>query len=80
LVGIGFEVLPVVRRIEAKFRNPAFGAIFSKLNVNSDKREAFISILRSKGRASFEIPVDVYDENGTHALTAVIEWFIAKKE
>jgi acyl-coenzyme A thioesterase PaaI-like protein len=30
LKSIGFEVVPVVRRLEAKFRKPAVGAVFSK--------------------------------------------------
>ena len=80
LDGIGFEVLPVVRRLEAKFRKPAFGAVFSKMSVSKEKRDEFISTLRSKGRGLLEIPVDVHDEKGTHALAAVVEWFVARKE
>jgi len=77
---VGFEVLPVVRRLEAKFRKPAFGAVFSKMNVGREKKEEFTSALKSKGRALLEISVDVYDETGTHALTAVVEWFVARRD
>lgn len=34
----------------------------------------------AKLEALFEVLVDVYDEHGTHALTAVVEWFVAKIE
>ncbi len=79
-VNLGFGVLPVVRRLEAKFRKPAFGAVFSKINVSREKKDEFTSALKSKGRALLEIAVDVYDETGTHALTAVIEWFVARRD
>jgi acyl-coenzyme A thioesterase PaaI-like protein len=77
---VGFEVLPVVRRLEAKFRKPAVGAVISKMNVSGEKKDDFVSALKSKGRAFLEIQVDVYDETGTHALTAVIEWFVARRD
>jgi acyl-coenzyme A thioesterase PaaI-like protein len=80
LQGIGFEVLPVVRRIEAKFRKPAYGAIYSKVNVAPEKKDEFMSMLAAKGRALLEIPVDVHDEKGTHALAATLEWFVARTE
>lgn len=68
LGGVGFEVLPVVRRLEAKFRKPAFGAVFSKMNVRPAEKDAFTSMLKSRGRALLGIPVDVHDENGAHVL------------
>lgn len=76
---LGFEVLPVVRRLEAKFRKPAFGAIFSTVKVSPEQRQEFLSALTSKGRALLEIAVEVHDQNDTHALSATIEWFVAKK-
>jgi acyl-coenzyme A thioesterase PaaI-like protein len=76
---VGFEVVPVVRRLEAKFRKPAYGAIFSKVNVTPEKKEEFISSLRNKRRALLEIQVDVFDEKDVHSLAAVIEWFVARK-
>lgn len=77
---VGFEVLPVVRRVEAKFRKPAFGAIHSSWSVSPEKKDEFMTTLKQRGRALIEIMVDVHDERGTHALTATIEWFVAKKE
>lgn len=79
LNGIGFEVLPVVRRLEAKFRKPAYGAVFSTLGVAPEKKAEFLSTLRAKGRALIEIQVDIHDEQGMHALAATIEWFVARQ-
>ena len=80
LSDIGFEVWPVVRRFEGKFRKPAIGAVSSKVTVSPETKEAFISTLKGKGRALLEVAVDVHDEHGTHALAAVVEWLVARKE
>jgi acyl-coenzyme A thioesterase PaaI-like protein len=80
LTDLAFDVLPVVRRVEAKFRKPAFGAVSSTISVALEKKEEFLATLMSRGRALFEIPVDVFDQQGTHALSCVVEWFVAKKE
>jgi acyl-coenzyme A thioesterase PaaI-like protein len=78
--GVEFEVIAVVRRLEARFRKPAFGAVHSTITVPTEKKKEFLSILAEKGRALFEHKVDVYDEKGSHALVAMIEWFVARKE
>lgn len=78
--GLGPDLLPVVRRVEAKFRNPARGAIFSTTSaLPPEKREEFISTLTERGRALLEIKVDVHDEHGTHALAASFDWFVARR-
>ncbi len=76
---VSFEVVPVVRRLEAKFRKPAFGAVFSKVSIDPGKKAEFVAALTSKGRALIEVQVDVFDEKGTHSMTAAVEWFIARK-
>lgn len=80
LAGTEFETVPVVRRIEARFRKSAFGAIHSRFNVASDKKTELVSTLNSRGRALIKIAVDVYDERGGHSLAAVVEWFLARKK
>lgn len=77
---IDFAVLPVVRRVEAKFRKPAQGAVSSRAQVAPEKRDEFVATLRTRGRALIEIAIDVHDEHGTHALAATIEWFVARQD
>lgn len=76
---IDFPVLPVVRRVEAKFRNPARGAIHTRLEVAPADRDAFVATLRTRGRAQITVQVSVYDQQGVHALAASIEWFVARQ-
>jgi len=35
--------------------------------------------LATRGRATLEIAVEVHDESGVLALTATVEWFVAKR-
>lgn len=76
---IGFEVIPVVRKLESKFRKPAQGAINSKVNVGANEVDQFVQTLKEKGRAIISIGVNVFDENETHALSSTVEWFVTKK-
>jgi acyl-coenzyme A thioesterase PaaI-like protein len=80
LGSVPFPIVPVVRRVEAKFRKPALGAVSSSVSVPPEKRAEFIATLAGRGRALLEIHVDVRDEHDTHALAATIEWFVARKE
>lgn len=80
LGGLPFAVVPVVRRVEAKFRKPAQGAIYSAVKVAPETKAEFVSTLTIRGRALIEIPVDIHDETETHALAATVEWFVARKE
>ncbi len=71
-------VVPVVRRLEAKFRKPANGAVTSKVSAAPEALEQLTADLAAKGRALITIQVDLHDETGAHALTASVEWFIQR--
>lgn len=74
-----FDVVPLVRRLETKFRKPAIGSIHSKYKIEDGKKEEFLNQLQNKGRSVLPIQVEVHDENGTLALTATVDWFVSKK-
>lgn len=69
--------LPVVRRLEARFRKPARGRIAARAAVEPAALERLSTDLRSRGRALVAVTVEVVDEHGVVALTAAVEWFIA---
>ncbi len=46
----------------------------------AEARADFHAALTAKGRALVAVNVDVHDESGTHALSATVEWFVAKRE
>ena len=74
----GFErVIPVVRRMEAKFRKPAHGAITSEVAIVASEPDRITSELSAKGRTLVNLAVELYDQSATHVLSAKVEWFIA---
>jgi acyl-coenzyme A thioesterase PaaI-like protein len=77
---VGFPVVPVVRRAEAKFRKPAQGAVWAAAAIVPEAKTEFLTALKAKGRALISVMVEVTDEHGTHALSATFEWFVAKRE
>lgn len=71
--------VPVVRRLESKFRKPANGAITSTVSTPPETLEQLQTDLAAKGRAIVSVTVGLHDESGAHTLSAAVEWFIAQK-
>jgi acyl-coenzyme A thioesterase PaaI-like protein len=78
LLSSAIGVVPVVRRVEAKFKKPAQGRITAKINASLTQVDEPLAELEKKGRCLLAIHVDVYDEHGQHSLAASFEWFVAK--
>jgi acyl-coenzyme A thioesterase PaaI-like protein len=70
--------VPVVRRLEAKFRKPASGRVSARCVVKPDEVTRWSGELASRGRVSASIPVEVLDADSVVVMSAVIEWFISK--
>jgi acyl-coenzyme A thioesterase PaaI-like protein len=77
-LGSAEGLLPVVRRLESKFRKPAQGAVTSTAGVSADAIAQFTQDLAAKGRALLGISVELHDASGQHVLTASVEWFVQK--
>ena len=71
-------LVPVVRRVEAKFRKPANGSITSSASATPETLAQLDAELSSKGRSLIAIAVDLHDASGTHTLSARFEWFIQR--
>ncbi len=69
-------VIPVVRRLESKFRKPANGAITSTVTTPPETLDQLRADLATKGRAIISLTVELHDESGAHTLSATVEWFI----
>lgn len=72
------DVVPVVRRLESKFRKPANGAITSTVSTPPETVEQLQTDLAAKGRAIVSVAVELHDEAGAHTLSATVEWFITR--
>jgi acyl-coenzyme A thioesterase PaaI-like protein len=77
-LGSASAVVPVVRRLESKFRKPANGAVTSTVSTPPEAVEQLHTDLAAKGRAIISITVELHDESGAHTLSATVEWFITR--
>ncbi|MEP6670410.1 MAG: DUF4442 domain-containing protein [Chthoniobacter sp.] len=71
-------VVPVVRRLEAKFRKPANGSVTSVASAAPEALTQLNTDLAARGRALITISVELHDASGAHALSATVEWFIQR--
>ena len=72
------DYVPLVRRVEVKYKKPATGEIYAKAQVSDDEFERFINALQAKSRAMLSISVDIVDSNDIITMSASIEWFVQK--
>jgi len=73
------DIVPVVRKVETKYRKPALGAIFSKAQFQENKKEEIMDTLNQKGRTSLKVSVSLFDEADVKVMKSVFEWFVTKK-
>lgn len=72
------DVVPVVRCLDSKFRKFAHGAVVSTAHADPRTLAQLDVGPAAKGRALILVAVELYDEFGTHALSASVEWFIQR--
>src|SRR4029077_10163539 len=59
-------IVPVVRRLEAKFRKPANGTVTSIASATPESLAQLDAELASRGRSLIAIAVELHDESGAH--------------
>jgi acyl-coenzyme A thioesterase PaaI-like protein len=74
------DFIAVVRRMEAKFKQPARGKILGKATVDPAAAHQLATDLVTRRVVAFALRVDVFDEAGAHTLTGTVEWFITRRE
>ena len=77
-LGTSDGLVPVVRRLESKFRKPANGALTASVTTPPAALDQLRAEMEAKGRAMITIAVEVHDESGVHTLSAAVEWFITR--
>ena len=78
-LGSGDQFIPVVRRLEAKFRQPASGPVSARAAVPASEVARWSQELVARGRVLASVPVEVVDAARIVVLSAVVEWFIARR-
>ncbi len=72
------NLVPVVRRVESKFRKPARGRVVARASAQPEALARLGSDLTRKGRSLVSISVDLFDESGTHVLSGTVDWYLQK--
>ena len=78
--GSAHGLVPVLRRVEAKFHKPANGSIKSTASAAPESLARLDAELSSKGRSVIGMTVEIYDESGAHTLSATFDWFIQRQK
>jgi len=73
------DIVPVVRKVETKYRKPAMGSVFSKAKFQEFGKNEILNMLNQKGRVILTVEVSLFDEAGVQLMQSIFEWFIAKQ-
>jgi acyl-coenzyme A thioesterase PaaI-like protein len=70
------SVLPVVRRVEVKYRRPAQGLLRSKASIREEMITKVSEELPRKKRVIIPVDVDIVDDDDHITMSATFDWFI----
>jgi acyl-coenzyme A thioesterase PaaI-like protein len=72
------DIVPVVRKVEVKYKKPVTGIIFSKANFQGTDKTEVLNELHKKERALLKVEVLLYNEVEEPIMQSVFEWFVKK--
>ena len=72
------DIIPVVRKVETKYKKSATGCVFSTAKLQESERNEVLETLKQKGRAILKVEVSLFDEAGIPIMQSVFEWFVTK--
>ncbi len=67
----------VVRKVETKYRNPAYGAVYSTAALVEDK-QSLLTEIDNRNRGFAHVTVDLFDSLAKPVARFDFEWFITK--
>ena len=72
------NIVPVVRKVETKYKKTATGIVFSKAKFQETEKEKVLEELNQKGRTTLKVEVSLFDETDVTVMQSVFEWFVTK--
>ena len=72
------QVRAVVRRVEAKFRSPLQGGVFSRAVTTRSEVRRSAELLTTRGRAIIPVVIEIVNRAGTVGAIATFEWFVSR--
>lgn len=77
-IGTISNLIPVVRRLESKFRKPAAGRLNSMVTTPQAAIDHALTEIASRGRTLIRVDVELHDETGAVVMSAIVDWFITR--
>ncbi|HBL73933.1 MAG TPA: thioesterase [Prolixibacteraceae bacterium] len=72
------DIIPVVRKVETKYKKPVEGTVYSKAGLLDTDRMKVIDELDKRKRALLTVRVSLFDSGQVNVMQSDFEWFIAK--
>jgi len=72
------DIVPVVRKVETKYKKPATGIVFSKAKFLETERNEVLETVSQRGKTLLKVEVSLFDENKMLIMQSVFEWFVTK--
>jgi len=72
------NILPVVRKVETKYKKPALGKILSKANFVDTDKIKILEELNTKQKTLITVRVLLYNAEKINVMQSDFEWFIFK--
>ena len=72
------DIVPVVRKVETKYKKPATGSVFSTARLQETERNDLIDALNQRGRALLKVEVSLFDDTDILIMQSAFEWFFTK--
>jgi hypothetical protein len=76
LPGFKEHTFGVLRRVEAKYKNPMQGKIAARAVSTADDLHEASDLLSTKGRAIVPVTIEVVDAENSVGLQATFHWFL----
>ena len=73
------NILPVVRKVEIRYKRPAQGTLFSKATFVDTKEENILAELQTRKRALITVRVLLYDSGKNTIMQSDFEWFVTQR-
>ena len=71
-------IVPLVRKVEMKYKKPATGFVFSKAKFQEIEKKEIVVVLNQRKRTLLKVEVSLFDDKDELVMESVFEWFITK--
>lgn len=72
------ENVAVVRRVQAKFKKPAFGRVSGRVLPAEAELARLAESIESRGSGTVNLTTQIVDDHGQIIMYATIDWFVAR--